>query len=109
MAFHEVRDWSELQTGSLGIAQPQPRQGAPACKPDVVIVPGVAFSRHLHRLGLGGGYYDRAIHAWEAAGAVPRLIALSYDFQLVDELPCENHDRAMDVVVLESRILRREG
>ena len=73
----------------------------------LVIVPGVAFSEDGHRLGMGGGYYDRflresAPHAYRAA--------LAFDVQLYDEIPTEEHDEKVDYIITESRsIAVRKG
>jgi 5-formyltetrahydrofolate cyclo-ligase len=66
--------------------------------PDVVIVPGLAFTSDGERLGQGGGWYDRFL-------AVRRgdCIAIGVGFreQLLDALPTEDHDVVLDVVVTD--------
>lgn len=106
MDFYPVRDWSELQVGTFGIGEPQVGPSAPSVRPDLVFVPGVAFSPDLYRIGFGAGFYDRAIHAWKAEGSKSsvRLVALAYDFQILPSLPREPHDHAMDYIVTESRV-----
>lgn len=86
-------DWAVydggLVPGRYGLQEPGgPRRGvdaASAC--DVVLVPALLVDRRGHRLGRGGGAYDRAL---------PRTtglrIALLHDGELVDELPVEPHD-----------------
>lgn len=61
----------------------------------VAIVPGMAFDRQGHRLGRGKGYYDRLLQQ------LPHLytIGLCFSFQLVDGVPAEATDIAMDEVV----------
>jgi 5-formyltetrahydrofolate cyclo-ligase len=95
LTFHAARA-SELELGSFGI--PAPLAGAPeveldAC--DVVLVPGVAFDRAGHRLGQGGGFYDRAL------SAAPRAlrVGLAHAFQVIDGLPCSERDEPVDVIV----------
>ena len=58
------------------------------------IVPGVGFTKFGDRLGRGGGYYDALLK--ENSEALK--IGICHDFQLVDELPIEEHDIAMDYV-----------
>jgi 5-formyltetrahydrofolate cyclo-ligase len=67
--------------------------------PDVVIVPGLAFTPHGDRLGHGGGWYDRFL-----AGRRPecRTIGVGFVEQIVDTLPVEDHDIRLDHVVTES-------
>ena len=71
---------------------------------DLILVPGLAFTRDGRRLGRGGGYYDRLL-----AARAPRTIALGvcFDPQLVADLPCEPHDQRVDAVVTESGPLAR--
>ena len=67
-----------------------------------MLIPGLAFDRDGNRLGYGGGFYDRYLGEHkEIIGA-----ALSYDFQLVDRLPAENHDRPVDYIVTPGEIMK---
>ena len=65
---------------------------------DVVVVPGLAFTARGDRLGQGGGHFDRFL---------PRLhsdclrIGVAFHEQLVDELPTDGHDVAVDVVITD--------
>jgi 5-formyltetrahydrofolate cyclo-ligase len=65
---------------------------------DVVIVPGLAFTRDGRRLGQGGGYYDRFLPVLRSDC---RTIGVCFDEQLVDDLPSEEHDRRVDRVVTD--------
>jgi 5-formyltetrahydrofolate cyclo-ligase len=70
---------------------------------DVIVVPGVVFDKKCNRLGFGKGFYDRFLKSVNT-----RLkIGLSYDLQIVDELPSEVHDIPMDFVLTETKIYRR--
>jgi len=95
LVFHAARV-GELALGTYGI--PAPRPDAPAIALDaceVVLVPGVAFDRDGHRLGQGGGYYDRAL-----AGSPRTLrIGLAHSFQLLDGLPRQEGDEPVDLIV----------
>jgi len=93
----------DLGPGFRGIAEPLPH-----CRPlpldtiDWVLVPGVAFDKRGHRLGYGGGYYDRLLpllrdDAHRVAGA--------FDMQIVDRVPIAPHDRPLDAIVTEARII----
>ncbi|GAB7081986.1 5-formyltetrahydrofolate cyclo-ligase [Megalodesulfovibrio paquesii] len=97
---------AELRPGAFNIPEPDPATCPmlPASAPDVAVIPGLAFDRAGHRLGYGGGYYDRLL----APGRVqPRLrIGLCFSFQLVaDPLPADPWDAAMDVLVTESEVV----
>ena len=64
----------------------------------LVLMPGLAFDREGRRVGYGGGYYDRFL---EKEPDHP-LVALCYDFQLVDHLEVEAHDVPVDVVITDA-------
>lgn len=61
---------------------------------DVILVPGVAFDKHLNRLGRGKGYYDKILKQTKAY-----KLGICFDFQLLEELPTEEHDVKMDGVI----------
>jgi len=65
--------------------------------PAAVLVPLLAFDRAGHRLGYGGGYYDRTL----AALSDPLAIGIAYGFQEADEVPHDAHDQRLDWVVTE--------
>ena len=75
------------------------------------MIPGLAFDHSFNRLGRGGGYYDRALfqRATESVSSVNAIkIGVSFDrYVLLETLPCDSHDIAMDYVVTESRVLKR--
>lgn len=109
LEFFEVGDWAELSLGALGIGEPRPNLGAVSVRPDVVIVPGIAFSHDAHRVGFGAGYYDRTIEEWGLSGQreLTRLVGIAYDFQLLPQLPSEPHDQVLDYVVAEESIFKK--
>jgi len=105
MAAYRVTDpATDLVPGTWGI--PEPREGleeVPAELMDVVVVPGAAFDAAGRRCGYGGGFYDTYLPRTRAG--VP-WVALAFEAQLVDELPCEPHDLAVGAVVTEARLIR---
>ena len=95
-------DDDALEAGPHGMLQPD--ASAPGCAPDALIVPLVAFTADGHRLGQGGGHYDR----WLAENGSVTTIGLAWDVQLLDALPLEAHDRKLDAVVTPTQIFRSE-
>lgn len=84
------------------VLEPQGPGSADAiARADIVITPALAIDRHGHRLGQGGGSFDRALA--RAAGAI--AIALVYDHDIVDELPTEDHDRRVDIAITPTRTI----
>lgn len=94
----------ELEPGMYGIPEPAldtcPR--ICTCSPDIILVPGVGFDRHGHRLGFGAGFYDRFLAGGCADKAL--LIGLAYSFQIVDRLPAESWDIPMHAIITEDGI-----
>lgn len=70
--------------------------------PVVMLVPGVGFTRAGCRLGRGAGFYDRAIERLRMAGPI-LVIGLAFDVQVVEDLPTDYWDQAVDIVVSETR------
>jgi 5-formyltetrahydrofolate cyclo-ligase len=105
MAAYRITDPSvDLVPGIWGI--PEPRPGLPEISPhdlDVVIVPGCVFDIVGGRCGYGGGFYDTYLPSTRRG--VPR-VALAFDLQIVDHLPSEPHDLAVDAIVTETRVIR---
>lgn len=105
-------DWAtyegpdSLVPGRRGLLEPtQPRRGVGAiASADLVIVPALAADRSGHRLGRGGGSYDRALA--RVGPAVP-TIALLYDGELLDEVPAGPHDQRVRAVAQPSRGITR--
>lgn len=106
-------DWSaydgpeSLRSATRGLLEPTgPRLGLDAItRADVVLVPGLAVDRRGHRLGRGGGSYDRAL------ARVPQdalVCALLHEGELVDEVPVEPHDRPVDAAATGTSLVRFE-
>lgn len=86
----------------FGIYQPGPKcEEMPMKEIDIIVVPGVGFDINKNRLGVGTGYYDRFLS--KSSGL---SIGLAFDFQIMEEtLPIEEHDRPMNLVITEKRII----
>lgn len=94
-------DEDSLRLNRWGIAEPIERDPVAVEDLDVVVAPALGAGRTGHRIGYGFGYYDEFL-----AGTRAPKIALLYDACLVDEVPVESHDIAMDVLVTESNTIR---
>lgn len=90
-------DESRLEIGSFHIEEPTGNNVYPIEEIEVIIVPGVAFDRKGRRLGRGKGFYDRLLKTAKAT-----KIGIGYEFQLVEEVPSEAHDVAMDMIITEN-------
>ena len=107
--------WSEGLTftpGAFGILEPVGGETVAFADHDAVLVPLTAFDQLGHRLGQGGGFYDRALASLPpAAGGEkrPAVIGVGYSFQQVDEVPVEPWDVPLDAVVTDVGIVVPEG
>ena len=94
----KIDDPSELQTSRWQLREPihDPEKLFEPSAIDLLLVPGVAFTRGLLRLGRGGGFYDRLLarEDWRAVS-----IGICFEEQLLDALPREPHDRPVDRVI----------
>ena len=104
MEFYLVSALDELEEGKFGIREP--RSDAPMVtdlSDALVIVPAFSFDRAGHRIGYGGGYYDRYLRAHKL-----RSVGVAYEEFLRDALPYDDLDAAVDTVVTEKRILQTQ-
>lgn len=102
LAFRAWSPGGALAPGAYGIPEPPPQ--AAAVTPDVVLVPLAAFDRAGHRIGYGGGYYDRTLAALRATRAV-LAIGVAFAVQETAEIPAQPHDAALDLVLTEAGII----
>lgn len=95
------RSWTPggpLITGRYGI--PHPPETNPVVRPDVVLVPLLAYDGAGQRLGYGAGYYDRALAGLRRTGPV-LAVGIAYAGQRVASVPTQGHDELLDLVVTE--------
>jgi 5-formyltetrahydrofolate cyclo-ligase len=102
LEFHHVPDGDVLEPGSFGI--PEPLSHWPRARPDLLLVPLLAFDADGHRLGYGGGFYDRTL----ALLKVP-AIGIAFVGQEVVALPHDIHDAKLDAVLTERGLTRFRG
>ncbi|MBI2058743.1 MAG: 5-formyltetrahydrofolate cyclo-ligase [Nitrospirae bacterium] len=104
LAFYRVDRWDNLRPGYEGIPEPVARAGRRNRLDaiDFFFVPGVAFDRRGNRLGHGGGFYDRILGRRRPSSVA---CGLCFDFQLLNELPRQAHDRPVDVIVTEKEVI----
>jgi 5-formyltetrahydrofolate cyclo-ligase len=109
LCFSSVGRWEDLHPrGHYGI--PEPPEAAPVVEPgdgDVVVVPGVAFDRTGRRLGRGKGMYDRTFPTSDEPQ--PLLFGVACEAWIVESVPADSHDRAMDAIVTERGIQWTKG
>ena len=94
----------DLQSGARGVMEPNPERckPVPLNKVDIAIIPGQAFDEKGGRVGSGRGYYDRFI---PELPATTRKVALAFEEQILPLIPTESHDRHVDIIITDKRII----
>lgn len=104
LRFIKVDKESTLNKNRFGIFEPEITDKImTAGQLDLVLVPLVAFDEKGHRLGMGGGYYDRTFGGM-APFDRPCLVGLGYEFQRIKQLPFSNLDASLDMIISEKRL-----
>ena len=95
---------TDLTLGPRGILEPDSSRCnvVPIECVDIAIIPGVAFDEKGGRIGSGDGYYDRLI---PKLSITTRKVALSFENQIIPQVQMESHDRYVDIVITEKRII----
>jgi 5-formyltetrahydrofolate cyclo-ligase len=70
---------------------------------DVIIVPMLGFDEELHRIGYGGGYYDRFL----ATQPTAKKIGVCFEAGKLEQIPVEPHDIPLDIIITEKHTYRR--
>jgi 5-formyltetrahydrofolate cyclo-ligase len=94
----------DLKPGQNGILQPDPGKcrTVPIDCIDIAIIPGIAFDEKGGRIGSGDGYYDRLI---PHLPVTTRKVALALDYQIIPQVPIESHDKHVDIIITDKRII----
>jgi 5-formyltetrahydrofolate cyclo-ligase len=95
---------TDLTLGPRNILEPDPNQCniVPIECIDIAIIPGIAFDEKGGRIGSGDGYYDRLI---PKLPITTRKVALTFENQIVPQIQMEAHDRYVDIIITEKRII----
>lgn len=102
--LRSIEDYNNLPETSWHIKQPADDDNS---RPnaletgglDLILMPGLGFTKDGKRLGRGKGYYDTYIEKLNKNGFKPYLLALTYSVQLCDEIPVSDHDYSVDEVL----------
>ena len=95
MKFIYLDDLTQVATGYAGIPEPIADGPVAEDRDALVLMPGLAFDPQGHRIGYGGGFYDKFL--FREPGH--KTVALCYEFQMVERLETEEFDIPVDVVI----------
>lgn len=103
MVFSSIKGLKDLEVGCLGILEPMKTAGIkePNAK-DIMLLPGSCFDTEGHRIGYGGGYYDRYLSNHSKVIKV----GIAFEHQIEEKIPSETYDVKVDYIVTENRILK---
>lgn len=108
MQFIPYSAQTALLKNRYGIYEPQSRQRISPMQLDAVLVPLLAFDKQGNRLGMGGGYYDRAFafmqQPWRKR---PILIGVAHDFQEMTQLNSDPWDVPLSMIVSNKGVLKK--
>ncbi len=104
MIYYILTTFDQLEEGYFHI--PEPAYGDVAdCEDALMILPGVAFDKNLHRVGYGGGFYDRYLEKHTNH----TTCAVAFEFQLVEEAPAEPTDIFPQMLITEKCIYTQDN
>lgn len=100
LCLYELHDVRALKLGSFGVHEPH------ECLPlqdlkriDVALIPGIAFDRSGHRIGYGGGFFDRLLPQLHCT-----TIGLAYEFQMIEKVPTHDYDVGVNFIITDHTI-----
>ena len=103
LVFHRHEEGWPLQQGPYGISEPEAR--SPRLHPVLVLVPLLAFDAQGHRVGYGGGFYDRTLRALRQSGRIC-AVGVAFAGQEVEAIASEGFDEPLDGVLTEAGFRR---
>ena len=95
MQFHYITDFRRVAEGYAGLPEPIGDEPVASDSTALVLMPGLAFDKKGNRMGYGGGFYDKFL----SEEPNHPTVALCYGFQMVDEIPVEEYDIPVDMVL----------
>ena len=107
LQWGDLVEWAQLEESASGLLEPAATTGATAAaqSADLALVPALAVDRTGHRLGRGGGYFDR----WLAEARPARVVAVVYDDEVLPAVPHEPHDQRVDAALTPSGVISMPG
>lgn len=100
----KIHNFNNMSVDKWGIIEPKSVDKANIGTDfDLIIMPGIAFDKQGNRIGYGGGYYDKYISKLNNAS---NLLALAYDFQIIQDIESESHDIKVDFILTNKGFIK---
>jgi len=102
LILSELKNWNDLTHGAYNILEPRSECIIEVALDsiDLIIVPGIGFDKHGHRIGHGMGYYDKLLES----ATIPS-IGLAFFLQIIDKINVEKHDVPVHKIVTEKEVI----
>jgi len=106
LRFYEYGSDSVLLKNRFGISEPDISEAKeiPIQSLDIILIPLVVFDQSCNRIGMGSGFYDKALSALDNSKKKTYLIGLAYEFQKVNQIEPNKWDIPLDYVVTEKKV-----
>ena len=101
MNFYEWKKYDVLNLNKYGITEP-----LKTINPDVILVPLLAYDKFKHRLGYGGGYYDRYFSKLTKLKKLFLTVGVAFSFQKYNKLPFNNKDFKLKYILTEKGLIK---
>ena len=101
--FSLINGLEDTKAGAMGILEPKGSDYLLPEAGDIILVPAVALDSQGHRIGYGGGYYDRFFGSLQEKNCLK--VGIIYDFQLFRQLPEQAHDCTLDRIVTPTQTI----
>ncbi|CAI9388699.1 5-formyltetrahydrofolate cyclo-ligase [Niallia sp. Sow4_A1] len=102
MLFRKLESFNQLESVYSNLFEPimEKTERTNPEEIDLLLVPGLAFSRNGYRIGFGGGYYDRFLESYKG-----ETISLAFSMQVKERIPLQKHDLAVQKIITNEGIL----
>ncbi|MEH7074042.1 5-formyltetrahydrofolate cyclo-ligase [Neobacillus drentensis] len=103
LTFRRITDFSQLETVFYNLLEPIENVTEPVGidRIELLIVPGLAFTREGYRLGFGGGYYDRYLLNYSG-----KALSLAFEEQILPQFHIENHDIPVSKIITNHEVIK---
>ncbi|WP_342598393.1 5-formyltetrahydrofolate cyclo-ligase [Psychrobacillus sp. FSL H8-0483] len=106
MTFYKIESYKQLETVYMQLLEPNPNvtSAVAPSEIDLLVVPGIVYSKTGFRIGYGGGYFDRFLANFNG-----NTISLAFDFQVVEVVEHEIFDLPIDKIITNNAIIPCKG
>jgi 5-formyltetrahydrofolate cyclo-ligase len=103
MIFYLLSEFSQLESVFYGLLEPKEdcTVAVDAREINLMIVPGLAYTKEGYRIGFGGGYYDRYLRNYTG-----KTLTLAFDMQIIPQFAIEEHDMPISKIITNTEIIK---